>query len=90
MPADALIMSESPHAFDITATSPDYQTIVSYASENVLQSGWLIGENLIKGKAAMVSVNVGSNGGQVVVFGFRPTYRGWTEGTYKLLFDCLR
>jgi len=61
--------------------------IAEYDSDDVLQSGWLIGEDVIADKAAMVSVELGR--GEVVLIGFRPQHRDQTHGTFKLVFDSL-
>jgi len=61
--------------------------IASYVDKGVLRSGWLLGEDVIAGKAAMVSVKYGQ--GNVILIGFRPQHRAQAHGTYKLLFDSL-
>ena len=62
--------------------------IASYAQEDLLMSGWATGEErYLAGKAAMVSVGLGS--GRVVLFGFRPQFRGQPRGTYKLVFNAI-
>ncbi|WP_158512685.1 M14 family metallopeptidase [Sphingobium sp. SYK-6] len=63
------------------------KVIASYTDKDVLQSGWLLGEEVIAGKAAMVSVKHGK--GDVILIGFRPQHRSQAHGTYKLLFDSL-
>ncbi len=70
------------------AQPPNVQVIASYAEDDLLMSGWAMGEKeYIGGKAAMVNVPVGD--GNVVLFGFRPQFRGQPGGTYKLLFNAL-
>ena len=51
------------------------------------QSGWLVGEENLAKKAAMVSAKLGS--GHVVLIGFRAQHRAQTHGTFKLLFNGL-
>lgn len=90
MPDKALaIFTADSQAFE-TVTVPDnqrVQVIATYAPREVLRSGWLLGEDLIKGKAAMVSVDHGK--GKVVMIGFRPQHRAQAHGTFKLLFDSI-
>ena len=48
---------------------------------------WLLGEQVIAEKAAMVSVGHGQ--GRVVLIGFRAQHRVQTHGTFKLVFNAL-
>jgi Zinc carboxypeptidase len=76
-------------AFDITPGEHNehYEVIASYADRDVLQSGWLLGEQNLAKKAAMVVAHQGS--GKIVLIGFRPQHRAQTYGTFKLLFNAL-
>lgn len=70
------------------AAPPRVDVIASYAAEDLLMSGWAMGEErYLAGKAAMVSVGLGN--GRVVLFGFRPQFRGQPRGTYKLVFNAI-
>ena len=63
------------------------ERVITYPKRDILQSGWLLGEDVIAEKAAMVSVGMGK--GKVVMIGFRPQHRVQTHGTFKLVFNSL-
>lgn len=65
------------------------ETVVSYADEDILMSGWALGEeSYIGGKSAVVRVQLGR--GDIILFAFRPQFRGQPRGTYKLFFNALQ
>lgn len=70
-----------------TTTSQDVEIFATYVERDILQSGWLLGEEVIVKKAAAVSVKHGA--GKVVLLGFRPQHRDQTHGTFKLVFNAL-
>ncbi len=72
----------------LAAPAPPVDVIARYAEDDLLMSGWAMGEErYLAGKPALVSVRLGS--GRVVLFGFRPQFRGQPHGTYKLLFNAI-
>jgi len=89
MPKDALILFWDSPAFEILPSEYNerYEVVVKYPERDILQSGWLIGEEKIAEKIAMLSVKYGE--GRVVLIGFRTQHRGQTHGTFKLLFNAL-
>jgi hypothetical protein len=89
MPVRALgVFLQGNMAFDLSnAANENYHVIARYADREILQSGWLVGEQNLSKKAAMVSAGVGK--GQVLVVGFRAQHRAQTYGTFKLLFNAL-
>ena len=74
---------------EIEKTPPPPVTIAAhYAKKDLLMSGWeLGGEKYIGGKGAVVQSQLGE--GRVVLFGFRPQFRGQPRGTYKLIFNAI-
>ena len=60
----------------------------TYAKEDILMSGRALGEKkYIGGKASLIRIPIGE--GDVILFGFRPQFRGQPRGTYKLFFNAL-
>jgi len=72
-------------AFDRSGPAP--KSVLRYPGRDVLASGWLLGEEIIAARSAVMDVPVGS--GRVVLFGIRPQYRGQSNATFKLLFNGL-
>jgi hypothetical protein len=89
MPEQALIMHWHSPVFSVNPSyyNDQYEVIASYLEKDVLESGWLIGEEHLAGRPAMLSVNHGK--GRVVLYGFHVQFRTQTHGTFKLLFNAL-
>jgi hypothetical protein len=70
------------------APAPPIDIPVKYAGDDLLMSGWALGEKkYLSDKAAVMNVHYGA--GNVVLYGFRPQFRGQPRGTYKLIFNPL-
>ena len=71
------------------AGGSDIRIIARYPSDpkQILLSGWALGAEKIAGKAALVEVRVGK--GKIILFGFRPQYRGQSLATFPLLFNAI-
>ena len=90
MPAEGwIVFLGGSLAFEIVAneSSERYERVVVFPDRDLLQGGWLIGEEKLARKAAMVAARYGE--GLVVLIGFRTQHRAQTHGTYKLLFNAL-
>jgi hypothetical protein len=78
---------ENGPAFEITDESAATAVATYPASGNPLLSGWLLGGPKLNGKAALVDVKHGR--GHVVLYGFRPQYRGQSMSTYPLIWGAI-
>jgi hypothetical protein len=70
-----------------SSTDPSVRVVARYAKDSVLRSGWLLGEDRIRGQIALAEVAVGK--GRVVLFAFRPQHRGQTWGTLPLIWNSI-
>jgi len=82
VPAEIAIWSEQSPAWDT-----QLPVVARYPDSGVLASGWLVGEKVIAGKAAVIDAPLGS--GRAVLFGMRPQYRAQSYLTFKMFFNAL-
>jgi len=90
MPEEGLVLYQMGNpVFEIRPTDFNERSEIAaaFASRDLLQSGWLIGESTLAENAIAVSVRVGE--GRVILLGTRPQHRVQTHGTFKLLFNAL-
>jgi zinc carboxypeptidase len=87
MPATMPAYFINSSAFAVTSEDANVRVVARYAKENVLRSGWLLGEDKLRGQIALAEVGVGK--GRVVLFGFRPQHRGQAWGTLPLIWNVL-
>ena len=105
MPKESIAWAENSPVFEVSGTGvspvnagaqgntgrmpvPQVKIIAWYPKDkDPLLSGWLLGSDRIKGKAALVEVGLGK--GRIILFGFRPQYRGQSLATYPLFFNAI-
>ncbi|HEX5229491.1 MAG TPA: hypothetical protein VFW44_17390, partial [Bryobacteraceae bacterium] len=86
LPENIAIWSEESPAWEVPSGTKD-SVVIRYPEDHLLASGWLLGENYIKGRAALVEVPIGQ--GRAVLFGFRPQYRAQSYQAFKVFFNSL-
>jgi hypothetical protein len=74
-------------AFAVTAGSPHTPTVVATYAQKPLLSGFLLGEEHIAGKAAVVECQYGK--GRVILFGFAVQYRGQSLATFPYMWNAM-
>jgi hypothetical protein len=91
MPRESIAWVEDSPVFEIKSDPlalARVKIIARYPDSGTpLLSGWLLGAEKIRGKAALVEVGLGR--GRVYLFGFRPQYRAQSLATYPLLFNAI-
>jgi hypothetical protein len=96
MPQESIAWAENSPVFEIIKNTSgndevdpaNVHIIATYPKDSdPLLSGWLLGGDRIKGKAALVEVTLGK--GHIILFGFRPQYRGQSLATYPLFFNAI-
>ena len=89
MPEEALGLFWSSPAFKVNPGPNNhlYEVIAVYPDSEILESGWLVGEEKIANMIAAINAHVGD--GNAVLMGPRVQHRCQTHGTFKLLFNSL-
>lgn len=90
MPEEAGTIFNNSCAFEVLPTFDESEvpkSVAKYPSENVLMSGWIHGEKLIKQKSTILNVRYGK--GRIILLGFPVQFRAQPYGTFKLLFNSI-
>jgi hypothetical protein len=89
MPEAWPVFFESDQAYRLKPSFAIQSEVVArYPEEGpILQSGWLLGENLLRDQANVVAYRVGK--GYVVTMGTQVDFRAQPRATFKLLFNAI-
>ena len=88
MPEEAAIMFYQSMALRTRVPSKDWdrKVVARFPEDNILLSGWLLGEDVIARKAAVVDTQYKK--GRIILLSFTQ-FRAQTHGTYKFLLNAL-
>ncbi|MCX8009582.1 MAG: hypothetical protein N3A61_00370, partial [Ignavibacteria bacterium] len=89
MPEETIGYLSSSMAFNTSIPFGQYDrsVVVRYPTKDLLKSGYLLGEDYLYKKSAVVDVK--QKKGHVILFGFKVQNRHQTFGTFKLLFNAI-
>ena len=86
MPASWPVFFDDDQAYRLRPGFGVEAKVVSrYPRENVLASGWLLGEEYLKDQANILSFKIGK--GNVVTYGSQIDFRAQPRATWKLIFN---
>jgi hypothetical protein len=84
---DPIVFFETGPAFETKAGFKGTVLATYPRDRNPLASGYLLHPERIQGKIAALEVDVDQ--GRVYLLGFRPQWRGQSQGTYKFVFNAI-
>ncbi|MBN1938223.1 MAG: hypothetical protein JW843_01455 [Candidatus Aminicenantes bacterium] len=89
MPKSAAAMFVQSLAFNTSAPGFQWErkVVASYPEDEILVSGWLLGESHLSRKAAVVDAKY--KDGRFILIGIRSQNRAQSHGTYKFLLNSL-
>lgn len=89
MPAEASVLFRNDAAFEPlpSFSFTDYRVIARYPGSDLLESGWIRGEEHLAHRIAAAEVRYRK--GRIVMLAFRPQFRAQPHETFKLLFNAI-
>ncbi|HEV2528658.1 MAG TPA: M14 family zinc carboxypeptidase [Thermomicrobiales bacterium] len=85
---DTTVLFYDSPAFEALTGTDRTTTVARYpAGGTPNQSGWILGDQHLRSRSALVEVELGQ--GRVILVGFRAQFRAQARGTYKVLFNAL-
>jgi Zinc carboxypeptidase len=85
--ADAMFINNGGYVTKASFATVSPAVVARYPQEPLLRSGWIIGDEKLRGTAAVLDVAMGR--GRVIMHTFRVQSRAQTWGTFKLLFNSI-
>jgi hypothetical protein len=85
--ADAMFINNGGYVTKPSFGGVSAGIVARYPQEPLLRSGWIIGDEKLRGAAAVLDVAMGR--GRVIMHTFRVQSRAQTWGTFKLLFNSI-
>ncbi|MEE8442707.1 MAG: hypothetical protein V3S37_03070 [Dehalococcoidia bacterium] len=83
MPQRTPVVFQHSSVFDVRQGT----VVGKYPMNNLLLSGWVLGQHRLFGQSALVEVPVGR--GRVILIGFKVHFRAQARGTYRILFNSM-
>jgi hypothetical protein len=89
MPKEAGALFVNSLAFDTSSPGFDWdrKVVAAYPEDEILQSGWLLGEDVLARKPVVVDTKY--KDGRIILIGIRCQNRAQSHGTYKFLLNGL-
>ncbi|MBN1271013.1 MAG: hypothetical protein JXB26_01975 [Candidatus Aminicenantes bacterium] len=89
LPRNTAVMFSSSLAMSTSIPSPQWnrKVVASFPQEDILLSGWLLGEEYLSRKAAVVDLSYEQ--GHIILIGIRCQWRAQSHGAYKFLLNAL-
>jgi hypothetical protein len=94
MPGRGMVFFSGGRVYEITDADEEHvaekeriEIVATYPDEALLLSGWMIGDEYLRERAAVMDISVGE--GRVLAFGFNVHNRAQARSTMRLLFNAL-